>query len=217
MRRRPAPARRSRAPRVACRMHFPQFGGSPRISRAEPEPLGGRLLAGDHPRCVLGERRAVLEAVARPAAEDPVAVELRMRREQEVRVGRQRVRTDLRERQRCAGESREPLLRVGASDRFVAPVGRPLVALRVERRPLDVRRDLESVPDPADAVDRAVVLDPGRHPAGVPVLAAVEVEEILPETRSGTRSGKRDASQAPHAQITASASTRPARPPRGRA
>ena len=171
-------------PRTAsdARMHATSGSSEarPGLPRAEPEPLVGRLLAGDHPRCVFGERRAVLEPVARPAAEDPVAVELRMRREQEVRVRRQRVRTCLRERHGRGGERREPLLRVGARDRFVPRVGRPVLALRVERRPYEVRRDLESVPDPPDAVDRAVVLDPGRDPAGVPGLVAIEVEGVLP-------------------------------------
>ena len=34
--------------------------------------------------------------------------------------------------------------------------------------------------DPADPVDRAFVVHPGGHPAGVPRLVGLEVEEILP-------------------------------------
>ena len=67
---------------------------------------------------VLGERRPVLEAVTRAAAEEPPAGVLRMAVEEEMRVGRQVVLADARADERRVGERREAAAEVLAREPF---------------------------------------------------------------------------------------------------
>ena len=93
----------------------------------------------DAVRDVLAERRAVLEAVARPAADEPPAVALGVAADDEVRVGRQVVLADARADDRRAGETREPVGRVGARVVLALGVGEPLERVRVDLGAVGVR------------------------------------------------------------------------------
>ena len=67
----------------------PRFAGSARLTGDEPEARVGRLFCVQEPLHVLGERRAVLEAVTGAAAQEPDVLVLGVRRDQEVEVGSQ--------------------------------------------------------------------------------------------------------------------------------
>src|SRR5829696_725762 len=77
--------------------------------RSETELGLGLLLTRDDSRRVLRERRAVLEAVTRAAAEDPLAVAAGVPRDHEVRVRRERVLADRRVAHGCIPEGWKPL------------------------------------------------------------------------------------------------------------
>ena len=87
----------------------------------------GSALAGQHARGVLGDRRPVLVAVARAAAEQPDPLVLGVAREQEVAVGRQRVVAAGRRAHRRAGQRGEAAREVVAGGRD-AGVARPAAA-----------------------------------------------------------------------------------------
>ena len=104
---------------------------------------------------VFAERRAVLEAVARAAADEPPRLALGMPPDREVRVGGHVVLAHARADHRRSREAREPVGRVGARVALALRVGEPLDRVRVDLGPVGVRRDLD-----AEALELAVAVEP---------------------------------------------------------
>ena len=109
-------------------------------ARAQAEARLG-LRGAPQPRLeALGQRRAVLEAVARAAAQQPHApVVLGVRRHHEVHVGRDLVLARAMADERRVGQRREAMGEVGAREALVLGDGDALERLGVARRALDVR------------------------------------------------------------------------------
>ena len=153
----------------------------------------------------------MLEAVARAAAEEPDALVLRMWRDEEVRVARQRVgagasadeRALRREPGSGARGSRGPRCSFSSDGNAILGVG-------VEVRPLAVGARLEAAPvEVADSVDAPVEVDPSRErtaPASRRERRRSRRPAASPAGRR--RPGKSPASQAPPAQTMRSASRR---------
>src|SRR4051794_37722703 len=136
-----------------------------RLARAGSERVErlGLALPLDAVRDVLRERGAVLEAVAGAAADQPPAVVVRVRRDEEMRVAREAVLADARADDRCAGECGEPARRVGAGRALVLRRREPLERVGVHVLAGAVGRDLHAeAADLAVPVERAVVVgEPG--------------------------------------------------------
>ena len=147
----------------------------------------------------------MLEAVPRPAAEEPdAAVVLGVRREQEPRVRRELVLARAGADERCVGQRGEPGGDVGAHARLMLGARDPAQGLGVDLGALDVGRDLHAAPvEVAQAVGGAVVVDPagdaGRRPRGARpeeehvLLRDAQAHEVTEEPRQPRTAGPRHA------------------------
>ncbi len=108
---------------------------------------------------VLSESWAVLEAVPRPAAEEPPRLALRVLSEDEVRVAGQVVLADAGADDGCAGERREAHRRVVARSPLELRERQPLDRVGIDLVLREVGRDLASEPgDLTVAVEGGVVV-----------------------------------------------------------
>ena len=163
------------------------------LARAERVERLRRAAALDAVGDVLAERRPVLVAVARAAADEPPVRALGMRRDEEVRVAGERVLADPRADHRRAGECREAARRVLAGEPLVRLERRAVERVRVDAVAGAVRRDLHAeAAEVAVAVEAVVVVAEPRPPG--PRAVDAEEEDVAPRhvqvDMAGEESGK---------------------------
>src|SRR4051812_15164623 len=149
------------------------------LARAEGVERLRRAAALDAVGDVLAERRAVLEAVARAAADEPPAVVLRVPRDEEVRVAGERVLADARADDGGVRERGEAPRRVLAREPLVRLERRAVERVGIDAVAGPVGRDLH--PEPAQvavAVEAAVVVAEARPPR--PGAVDAEEEHVAP-------------------------------------
>ena len=153
---------------------------------------------------VLGERRAVLEAVPRATAEQPPRLVLGMAVEDEVRVRRQVVLADAAADHRGLREPREAVRGVVAGDLLELARRQPVERVRIDGLTGQVGRDLRAeTGDLAMAVERRVVLAEARR--ATPRRVGTEEEDVAARDLQLDQPGKNCGSQEPQAQTTTSA------------
>ena len=172
---------------------------------AEAEPRRQRLAAVERGEHELRDRRAVLEAVARAGADDPRRLERRVRRGDEVRVGRQLVAAAAALPQRRVRERGEAAREVRADVRLRP---RPPPAARRRGPAAGPRR--RAPPSRRGRRGRPSRTSRGRsRPSPAPVRQAGPPSKNSSSWQvavSETTPGKRPPSQPPHAHTTASPS-----------
>ena len=143
----------------------------------------GVLVAGEPGLEALGQRRPVLERVARAAAD----AARRGRRARDAARRRSACRASARTGRRAPRPAARPPApgsggpgRRARSARARPPATRSAVVEVLDRRSVDVGRDLHAAPvEVAEPVGRAVVVDPARHAGRRPAAVGGEVEDVL--------------------------------------
>src|SRR5215510_10818338 len=106
--------------------------------------MGSGFLVQHEACCLFADGRSVLETMARPAADNPDIVVLRVSIDEEVAVRRVLVLTDARLHDRCAFHGREPTLQPRTRALHCRLCDDTVVAIGIDRRAMLVDANLEA-------------------------------------------------------------------------